>query len=214
MADLVVLVPALGRPHNVKPLLDSVEATCEARVLFLCDAADAAEIAAVDADPRAHIDICGGNYAYKINRGITLTSEPLIFTGADDIRFRGGWYEAAKARIAEGASVVGTQDLCNRRTIRGEHATHFLVTRSYAKGPQLDGARGLLCELYAHCCVDDELIATASAAGAYAFAEDAIVEHLHPMNGTAPDDEVYRKGIASIRADRRILRERRPLWAG
>lgn len=210
--DLVVLVPALDRPQNVEPLLDSIEATCEARTLFLCDFGDTAQIAAVEADPRASLDICGGNYAQKINRGITLTSEPLIFTGADDLRFRKGWFDAAKVHIAEGADVVGTQDLCNQRTIRGEHATHFLVTRSYATRGQPDGNPGLLCEAYAHNCVDDELIATAAARGAYAFAADAIVEHRHPMNGTAPNDPTYEKGTATIPADRKLFRRRRKLW--
>lgn len=212
MTDLVILVPVLSRPQNVGPLLDSIEATCKARTLFLCDYGDTEEIAEVEADPRASLDIGGGNYAQKVNRGITITSEPLIFTGADDLRFREGWYEAAKEKIAEGASVVGTQDLCNPRTMRGEHATHFLVTRSYAKGPQHDGSPGLLCEAYAHNFTDDELIATASARGAYAFAPDSIVEHRHPLNGTAPLDPVYVKGTGTLPADRNLYRKRRALW--
>lgn len=93
--DLVILVPALDRPHHVGPFLDSAEAaTPGARVLFICDAGDDAQIDAVLSDKRAHLDIASGNYAQKINRGVEITAEPLIFFGADDLRFRQGWLEA------------------------------------------------------------------------------------------------------------------------
>ena len=211
-SDLVVLIPALSRPQNVAPVFSSIVATAPAaRVLFLCDPGDEAQIEAVrrtDAD----LDLDGGNYAAKINRGIRLTGEPLIFTGADDLHFRDGWLDACRQRL-DRAEVIGTQDLCNQRTMRGEHSTHFLVTRDYAERGQIDGEPGLLCEGYAHNCVDDELIATATARGVYAFADDAIVEHHHPLNGTAPLDPTYVKGTALIRQDRRLFRIRRHLWA-
>lgn len=212
MSELVILVPVLGRPQNVGPLLDSIQAaTPGARTLFICDWGDAEEIAAVEFDPRSDLDIASGNYAAKINRGIRLTIEPLIFLGADDLHFHPGWFEATKAKLGE-ADVIGTQDLCNQRTIRGEHATHFLVTREYATRGQFDGSPGLLCEDYAHNAVDDELLGTATKRNAYAFADDAIVEHHHPYNGTAPSDATYEKGSASIRADRKLFRQRRLLW--
>jgi len=211
-SDLVVLIPALSRPQNVAPVFNSIVATAPAaRVLFLCDPGDEAQVEAVrqtDAD----LDLDGGIYAAKINRGIRLTGEPLIFTGADDLHFRDGWLDACRRHL-DRAEVIGTQDLCNPRTMRGEHSTHFLVTRSYAERGQIDGEPGLLCESYAHNCVDDELIATATVRGVYAFAEDAIVEHHHPLNGTAPLDPVYVKGTSSIREDRRLFRTRRHLWA-
>ena len=167
-SDLVVLIPALSRPQNVAPVFSSIVATAPAaRVLFLSDPGDEAQIEAVrrtDAD----LDLDGGNYAAKINRGIRLTGEPLIFTGADDLHFRDGWLDACRQRL-DRAEVIGTQDLCNQRTMRGEHSTHFLVTRDYAERGQIDGEPGLLCEGYAHNCVDDELIATATARGVYAF---------------------------------------------
>lgn len=211
-ADLAILVPVLDRPGNVAPLMESIRATTpDARTIFVCDPDDLDEQRAV-VEAEAEFFLIAGSYACKINGAIKGTQEPLIFTGADDLTFHPGWFEAAEAKLTNGVGVVGTQDCCNPRTIRGEHATHFLVARAYSERGQIDGQPGLLSETYAHCAVDDELIATATARGAYAFADDAVVEHHHPMNGTAPDDATYRKGLASLRADQRLFRQRSALW--
>ncbi len=205
--ELVILVPVLGRPDNVGPLLDSIEgATPGARTLFLCDVGDDAEIDAVLADKRAHLDISGGNYAQKINRGIQITAEPLIFCGADDLRFRPGWLEAARSRLR---GVVGINDMLVRNR---EHTTHFLVARSYAERGTTDGEPGLLCERYRHNFVDDELIATARKRGLYDYAPDAEVEHLHPVNRKARLDRTYLAGMEAMEHDRAIYRERESLW--
>lgn len=217
-ADLAILVPVLGRPHRVKPLLDSIEAsTPGARVLFLADPDDEAEIEAIEresirGDLCVKLDTQGGNYAEKIGRGVRLTSEPYLFTGADDLHFTLGWFEAARARATEGIGCVGTQDLCNRRVIRGEHATHFLLTRAYAEQPCIDGSPGPIFQGYEHEFVDDELIGTARHRSAYAFAGDAVVEHLHVMNGKAEMDALYAAQGERMERSRPLFEERSRLW--
>lgn len=212
MTELAILVPALGRPHNVTPLLDSIEAaTPGARTLFLCDHGDDAEIEAVAADRRAHLDICGGNYAAKVNRGIEITAEPLIFTGADDLLFHPGWFEIASALISDEIGVVGTNDLCNTRVIAREHSTHSLVSRTYCERGTIDEPGKLLHEGYEHEYVDDELVETAKFRGAYTQSE-AIVEHLHPDVGKAPMDRLYAAQGARMRRTRHIFDARRALW--
>lgn len=222
MSDLAILVPVLGRPHRVTQLLDAVErATPDCRVLFLADVGDSAEIDAIKAEQRSlrrpfSVDLAdcpdGSNYAAKINRGVRLTTEPYVFTGADDLDFKPGWFEAALAAIQPGIGLIGTQDLCNARVIAGEHATHFLVTREYAELPCIDGSPGPLCEEYPHEFVDDELIGTARKRSAYAFAADSIVEHLHPDVGKAPSDPLYAAQRDRMRRGRPIFNRRKPLW--
>lgn len=209
--SLVVLVPVLNRAHRVQPLLDSFRETTPDpyRVLFICDPSDREERAAVEAAGGEQLAI-GGSYARKINSGCERTDEPLIFLAADDLRPREGWFEAAKRRIEEGAQVVGINDLIRRRQ---PLATHFLITRAYAKQPTIDGRRGPLYEGYVHWQTDQELIATATHRGVYAYAHDAHVEHLHVMNRKAPDDATYRKGRASSRRDRIRFQRREHLWA-
>lgn len=215
MSELVWLVPVLARPHRVRPLLEAIEATTpSARVLFLADPDDAAECAAIRRERarralRVDAIACGGNYAEKINAGIRATGEPLIFFGADDLRPYPGWLAAAKERLQSPVGVVGVNDLIERKRT---HATHFLVTREYAESETVDGATGPLHEGYRHWWVDDELIATARSRGAYAYARRAVVEHIHPQAGKAPDDDTYRRGREHRRSDRRLFLRRTHLW--
>lgn len=216
MTDLVVLVPILRRAHRVAPLLESVRSTCDARVLFVCTVDDQAVLDAVDEAGAERMQIpwqSTGDYARKINVGIAATTEPLIFTGADDLAFQPGWLRAARARLRPGIGVVGTNDRCNRRTIRGEHATHMLVTRSYVEQfGTIDEPGKFYHEGYPHEFCDDEAVATAKLRGAFAHARDSIVEHLHPMTGRAPTDELYDGQAARMVLGRPIFEQRRALW--
>lgn len=215
--DLVVLVPALERPHRVAPLLDTLAASTSIpyRALFICDPSDFAQQRACH---DAGVDVMllrpihpSGPYAAKINAGVRASTEPLIFLGADDLAFQPGWLEAALDKIALGAQVVGVNDLIARPR-RPEHATHFLMTRDYAELPTIDGQPGPLYEGYSHWCVDDELIATAQLRDVYAYALSSRVEHLHPLAGKAPMDDTYERGARHARLDRRRWHARRPLF--
>lgn len=212
MNDLTILVPVLGRPQRVRPVIDSVgAATPEAEVLFVADPDDAAELEALEGEGAEFITLAG-NYAQKINAGVKRTSAPHLFFGADDLVFHEGWYEEARCHLTENVGIVGVNDLCSPRVKAGRHATHFLASRWYAELPTFDGGPGPLCELYDHSYVDDEAVQTGLKRNALAFATDAIVEHLHPDNGTAPMDETYQRGRANIRQDRRLYMRRRRQW--
>ena len=125
-----------------------------------------------------------------------------------------GWLSAALARLAPGIGVVGTNDLGSPRVMAGEHATHSLVTRSYAdEFGTIDEPGKVLHEGYVHEFVDDELVATARFRSAWAFAVDSHVEHLHPCWGKAPMDRLYAGQSERIRAGRKLYDRRRHLWA-
>lgn len=221
-----ILVPVLGRPANVAPLLESIEATTPQphRVLFIADEGDDAELAELEQQRRRWEHVAyiwapaGARYAQKINRGYSYSSEPLLFQAADDLRFHPHWLEAARRELEhEGAEVVGTNDLTNQRTMLGQHSTHTLFTRSYieAEGGTWDEGPGVVMhEGYAHEFCDDELVETARARGRYRHAFGAIVEHLHPLAGKAEDDATYQRGREGTRQSRQLFRRRRrQLWA-
>ena len=214
--DLVILVPMLGRAHRVPPLLDSIEATCKARVLFLVSPGDKAVYDAVDAAGCERVEVRKlpqGDYARKINTGYRHTTEPLLFLAADDLCFHPGWYEAAVAKLTAGIGVVGTNDLGSPRVLAGEHATHSLVTRDYAdEHGTIDGPGEILHEGYPHDWVDDELIGTAKSRGAWAMALDSHVEHLHPNWGKASMDDSYAQQPRRIRAGAGLYQVRRRRW--
>ena len=216
MSELAVIVPVLGRPHRVEPLLASIRgATPECTILFIADPDDDAEIAALEAAGAEFI--CEpGSYAHKINFGIAQTTEPLIFSGADDLDFKAGWYEAAKAKLTNRVAVVGTQDCGHRWVKAGKHATHVLTTREYVERyGTIDEPGKLFHEGYYHVCCDIELVETAKARGAWAFAHEAVVEHLHPFWGKGEMDATYERAYESSRRahDRALLKRRRPLWS-
>jgi glycosyltransferase involved in cell wall biosynthesis len=208
---IAVLVPVLGRPQNVKPLLESIAATTPApyRVLFLADPGDRAEQDAL-ALAGAWFLSPGGSYAKKIRVGVEATDEPYVVLAADDVVAHPGWLEAALAKVAEGAHAVGLNDL---RPRGWETATHFLLTREYAERPTIDGGPGPLHH-YTHNFCDRELIETAKRRGVYAYAADARFEHRHHLDGHAPLDTTYAKGQASFRQDARLFARRTRLWAG
>lgn len=203
----------LGRAEQVPRLAASLAAsTNRARLLFMVTSGDDAVIRAVTdhdylvLDPRER-----GDYAHKINCGVVASDEPLILTAAIDLHFHPGWLETCEALLTERIRVVGTNDLANERTAIG-HSTHTLVARDYVAQGLIDRRPGLLCTDYIHEFVDDELVGTAQARGAYAHAPDAIVEHLHPMAGKAEWDATYLAMRRRMRADRALFSQRRQLW--
>lgn len=216
-APVVVLVPVLGRTEKIPGMADSLRGTCAtARLLLICSLSDVPLIAFAEANGYEHIEVPGpfaGDYARKINEGYRRTDEPLVFLGADDIVFHHGWFEAARAKMVDGVGVVGTQDLGSQRVIKGLHATHSLVSREYADTfGTVDGPGEILNEAYKHNFCDDELVGTAKARGAWAFADDSIVEHFHPAWGKAENDDVYRRGRSGFKVDRRLFYRRERMW--
>lgn len=213
---VILIIPVLHRPHRVEPLINSIEAATprEHRTLFIVDPDDDEEREAIERHDGLYA-ICAGNYATKINYGADITAEPLIFTGADDLEFHDGWLEAAESwLLTSDAMVAGTNDLCNPKVIAGEHATHFLVRREYLKFGTIDEGRKLLHEGYQHEYVDNEFIETAKHRGVYVQAGDSIVEHLHPMAGKAPMDDLYAASTQRMVQGAQLYGERKALWNG
>jgi hypothetical protein len=216
-----VIVPVLHRPQNVKPFMESLRAsTGLARAWFVCEEGDdvqADEVSAYGGNVLFH----SGTFAQKANFAfdrLSAESEAKwVFLAGDDVKFRPGWldhcFEVARRY---GAKVIGTNDLANPRVMRGEHATHMLVEREYVmeKGASWDGP-GVLChEGYHHWFVDDELVSVAKQHGVFQVALGSEVEHVHPMIGKAPNDDVYDRGAAKSDEDEKLFKARYRKFAG
>jgi hypothetical protein len=218
--DLVIAIPALGRAHLIEKVYASARtATPNARVVFACTKGDDAVIAEVERlggelvlfPPRPV-----GDYANKINGVYLRTREKLIFTGATDIVFHPGWFEAAVACLTPGIGVVGTNDLGSPRVMAGEHSTHSLVTRAYADRPgaTADQPGSVLYENYVHEWVDDELVGVAIKRGTFRHAAESHVVHWHPnWRPEVPVDPLYAQQQVRMRQSAALFRQRRHLWA-
>lgn len=225
LAQVAIVVPVLRRPHRVAPLVESIEAATPEphEIAFVATGGDTPEIDAIleaAAELRSivlHVLPPNrvGDYARKINHAARVSSTPFLFLGADDLDFRPGWLAAALELMEDPTIfVVGTADLSpTDRARAGEHSTHCLIRRSYVdEFGTIDEPGKLLHEGYAHEYVDDELVGTAKARGAWAFAERSIVEHLHPNWGKAPTDPLYRQQRRRMEASRPLFLRRRGLW--
>jgi hypothetical protein len=210
----IVLIPVLGRPHRAEPVASSIRATCDARIMFLVSPTDQEEYIACR-DTGEFVMTVGwdpgpGDFARKINLGFKISSEPLIFLGADDLDFQPGWLDYARSFYA---GVIGTDDQANPLVKRGKHATHSLVRRSYIEqhgGTFLDGPGIVYHEGYDHQYVDTELVEAAKARGEWAFSRLSVVRHLHPMYDKSQEmDDTYRKALAEAKHDQALYRERR-----
>lgn len=225
MTSVAVLVPVLNRPERVKPLVESIRQDERATPVFLCSPDDEDELAAVSVEYRRwpvgtfefHIVDwpCGaGDYARKINYGMsTLTCEWALLA-ADDLVFHDGWLDAClHVHEQTGACVIGTNDLGNGLVMQGRHATHSLVHRDYLACGTVDEPGKLLHEGYDHNYCDVEFVETAMWRGTFAPARTALVEHLHHLWRKGEDDATYAKGRERYHEDRALFERRRRLWA-
>jgi glycosyltransferase involved in cell wall biosynthesis len=210
-----LLIPVLGRPQNVQPLIASIKENTAVphRIVFVVGPNDPEEMEAVYMSRVPYIRCPKTGYAAKINLAASLSTAEFVFLGADDIRFHPDWDRAAIQRYYDtGCPVIGTNDLGNPTVMRGRHATHLLVHRSYLAAGTIDETGKLLHEGYGHQWVDTEFIETAKKRGAWTFCSDSIVEHMHPFWHKGEDDAIYRKGRSTTAQDMRLFRKRRHLW--
>lgn len=226
VAQVAVIVPVLRRPHRVAPFLSSLSAATPEphRIDFVATAGDSPMIAEIlrlaEDDPAIVLHVLApndvGDYAKKVNHAYRQSSTPFLFLAADDLDFHPGWLEAALAPFSDPAiGVVGTQDLApTDRARSGQHSTHCMIRRRYADElGTIDEPGKILHEGYPHEYVDDELVETAKARGAWTFAGDSVVEHLHPSWNKAPRDALYNGQRRRMEAGRRVYLRRRGLWA-
>lgn len=178
MTAIAILIPVLGRPARVQPLIQSIAASSRfisCFPIFLVSRIDLPEREAISAARLFDEDgnenlfplLCDwepgtGDYARKINRGIEwalLGDFEFFLLGADDLVFHPGWAERALACYLEThACVIGTNDIGNETVKRGDHSTHPLVHRDYVECGTIDepDSGKLLHEGYNHNWVDAE----------------------------------------------------------
>jgi glycosyltransferase involved in cell wall biosynthesis len=221
MGDVAVVVPVMKRPQNVKPLVDSFNATSDSRstLYFVCDPDDEAEIEAVRAaglEPL--ISDRGSTFAQKANYAYEHTTESWIFLCGDDVEFTPGWANAAR-ELSDRYDVIGTNDAAegeirNRDVAAGRHADHWFTRRAYIDetGACLEGP-GVFCpEAYFHWWTDKEVIELAKARGVFTPCLDSRVIHHHPgFDGDEQarhDDPVYMRAVEWTERDAVTFRRR------
>ena len=213
---LAILVPVLGRPHQIDPLLENIEAATDVdhRVVFICSRNDdtrlvcektKAETIVVPWEPGR------GDFARKINLAYSSLDDDWFFQGATDLLFHQGWAtKAMQAAQRSQVGVIGTNDLGNPAVIRGTHSTHIVFSRHYIEtcGGTFDDSGKVFCEEYDHQFVDTEFVQTATLRRSFAPCKFSVVEHLHPHWGKGEMDDTYVKSERSFHEDMALYNSR------
>ncbi len=163
-------------------------------------------------DAGAGVVQCDGTtMPQKVNRGYKATRQTWVLFVGEDVRFHTGWHAAAMAAAhGDRFSVIGTNDLGHPKVLAGEHATHFLLRRSYVDehGAGWDEPGVVMHEGYRHWFVDDEIVTAAKQRDTWTHAADCVIEHMHPAWGKAAHDDVYKLGAQAEAADRAVFEQR------
>jgi hypothetical protein len=103
-----------------------------------------------------------------------------------------------------GIGVVAVNDLFNK------NGTNFLISRKYIEesGGTFTGEKDRVFHEYIHNYCDTELVIVAEHRLALRSAELSIVEHFHHLNQKSDIDDVYRKGMESLKVDHDTLQSR------
>lgn len=151
-------------------------------------------------------------YAGAINSAYEQTDGKFFFCGADDLKFYPDWASIALEKMDE-YSVVGTNDMLNIHVKAGDHATHYLVKRSYIEkyGGTIDDSYPVLYE-YLHNYCDTEFIQTAIKRHEFIPCLDSVVKHEHWTNNKAKMDDVYQKSHETKTQDLETFNSRSCLW--
>ena len=213
---LAILVPVLGRPHQIGPLLESLArtTTSEYRVVFICSPSDETKEVCLASDGDTIVvpwEPAHADFQKKINLAFDSTEEPWLFQAATDLVFHPGWdHHALAVATRLGVGVVGTNDMGNPMVKRGKHSTHTLFSRDYIEtfGGTYDDTGRVFSEAYNHQFVDTEFIQTAIHRKQFSFSQRSLVEHLHPHWKKGEMDSTYEKATGSWREDQALYVER------
>lgn len=216
---IALLVPVLGRAHQIKPLVESIKGASltKPRIVLILSPEDeeplqvAKKLRGVDVLVASWVPD-RADYAKKLELGFRNTDEEWLFQGATDLVFHTGW-DSAALTVAKrtGCQVIGTNDLGNPLVKRGIHSTHTLFSRSYIEeyGGTADGTGLIFSEAYDHQWTDSEFIETARLRHQFAFAKRSFVEHLHPHWGKGVMDPTYDKALRDTKNDMKLFQRRR-----
>jgi glycosyltransferase involved in cell wall biosynthesis len=212
---IAVLIPTLGRPHNIKRVIDDLEPTAPRNLIdpiFIVEEHDTPTREAIEAIQRTYIiNKRSPSYSGAINTAVEQTTHEHLFVASDDLHFNNDWH-VPLLELAANYGLIGTNDLHNHDVLSGSHATHYLVTREYAEQGTIDNSAPLLHEGYTHNYCDTEAVDTAKFRGQFRPCLESVVEHLHWAWGLANIDATYSKGSLHVNQDQALFTSRSHLW--
>lgn len=196
MADLLVILPTRGRPHNIADVLAAWDETGgfeHADLLLAVDADDPANddyLRAVAGHPRVLLWTSPWQKPM-----VTLLNEVavayadsyrlLAFAGDDNLPRTAGWAKSYIEALTElGTGIVYPDDLVQREKLPTQWAMTSDIVRALG---------AMVPSKVTHLYADNTLLALGREAGCIRYLPDVVVEHRHPVAGTAEMDDGYRR---------------------
>lgn len=193
MTDLLMIVPSRGRPGNIAALHDAWSAASIGAAELL--------VAVDDDDPALddYLAVCSDRSIRMVTgprlrmvgtlNHVAVTSAPLYFALGflgDDHRPRSfGWDRRYVEDLRDlGTGIVYGNDLLAKQRL----PTQFAMTSDIV---QTLGA--MIPAPVKHLWADNQIFDLGDAIGRLRYLPDVVVEHCHPLGGTAADDDGYRE---------------------
>lgn len=189
MSPLVsVVIPSLNRPGKLRDCLEQLlTASPEVEVIVAAHPDDKATQRMVKRLAVVKLVTTPGTSVEAWNIGAAAASGDYLVLGADDLWFYDGWYEAALEAMAKlgGHGLVAFNDLS---PLAGRLATHYMVSRNYAVN---EWGGFLAAPYYKKQWIDNEATHRARRDERFIYAEDSVVEHMHPVWDKGENDSTY-----------------------
>jgi hypothetical protein len=202
-ARMLIIVPTRSRPENVAKVVrawEDTDAFRHASLEFVIDNDDpkfvayqrAIEIAAFDQPgisatvlpewmplvPKIHA-------ALKVFPAVRKHYFAIGFAGDDHLPRTPGWAARYLEKLMElGTGVVSCPDGYRRDDLPTQWAMTADIVRTLGR---------MVPAPVEHLYCDNAVWDLAKAAGCYAYLDDVLIEHMHPVAGKADSDEQYRK---------------------
>ena len=212
---IAVLIPTYKRSHKLEKLVNNFyECSSLANLYFIVEPNDIKTLEVLDklyTKYKFRVFTLHAEYVEAINQGVSLTSEPFVFCGADDILFSKDWdKKLLKIMEDESVNVTGGIDdwLCSKS---GIHISHPLVRRAYIEGlgSYWGGNQGLYFSGYKHYQCDIELEQLAWTRNCFRLCKEVTIAHNHYINHQVENDETYQKSRKNLKADTDLYNKRK-----
>ncbi len=184
MADLLVIVPSRGRPHNIARLVEGWSTAESAHLLVAVDDDDPTR-AEYDAPwlitgPRRRLGPTLNRLAVKYAPSYRM----IGFMGDDHLPRTLGWDTAVRSALDEmGTGIVYGDDLLQHER---------LPTAVFMTSDIVEALGYMSPPDQVHLFLDDFWLALGRQARCIRYLPDVVIEHLHPFAHKAPMDERYR----------------------
>jgi len=197
-----ILVPSLNRPQNIRRTVESIHESTPEEHFILFAVSDVESMDILDELGEWYLDDSDGEdrrYVTRMNKLIDhLDDAKTMFFGSDDVIHHPGWLTNTLRLMQTGPRCVVMNDMHNMA------GTQAVIHREYLKQAVFDAPGLAFHPGYKHNFADNEMFFTASMRGELAWANDAIVEHLHPAwesPNAAPWDDTYKNAQAGWTED-------------